>query len=220
MTGERTVYDILTGQQRPARSVAAPAPEPGPAERRIELLEEAVTGTLAYLRLTPEERAKQEAGELLSIEKQARDHEAAQRAQAEQEVQRLLHLIESQREDNLQAMAELRGIIANTQDESAMARASVESAKVEQARLAQTLNAERQQHRAQLDKLRSRQPIAPVTEPAIVLKPSDIQFVYTRNENRLLRHVTLRAKGYDDLVIDIERGSDNRMREIRVRNQE
>lgn len=49
------------------------------------------------------------------------------------------------------------------------------------------------------------------------VKPEKVDFEYRRGVDGLLKSVVLKAAGYDDVTVDIERGGDNRMRQLKVK---
>lgn len=53
-----------------------------------------------------------------------------------------------------------------------------------------------------------------IYQPAV--KPEAIDFEILKDPNGLLRRVVLKAKGYEDVAVDIERGADNRMRNLKI----
>jgi hypothetical protein len=48
-------------------------------------------------------------------------------------------------------------------------------------------------------------------------KPKKIDFQYHRGETGLLNRVVLKSEGYDDVVVDVVRGPDNRMMNLKVK---
>lgn len=71
-------------------------------------------------------------------------------------------------------------------------------------------------HRLALEAERAKPPqiVTTIVPPP---PPAQIAFDTQRTPNGLLRSVVLRAEGYQEVTIDIERGPDNRMRQLKVR---
>jgi chromosome segregation ATPase len=201
--------------------------------------------TGARVPVAPDPRdAIRQAGELLLLDladrttqaqKKAADEAAAAEAarQERAQVQERLNAIETQRAadilaheergrahaqelSSLQAnMAEVRTSAARLREEliardaeaaelrAASARAAEEYARALEAARAATQAAEA---RAAAPRV--------VYEPAA--RPEKIDFEYHRGANGLLARVVLKAQGYEDVAIDIERGADNRMRNLKI----
>lgn len=202
---------LLTGRMT-ARPTVAPSSRPTPLDvltEAVRVLADGQKSTLDYLRMEPEARAKKEAAELLDRANQETAQERTAREAAEANAARIQAEYETALRKQKEAAQQMREIIAAAEDEAARLRADLAS---------RTGEIERLQAEIQAKPMPQPEPQpAPVANTPAALKPEDIQFEYRRHANGLLARVVMKAKGYQDVAIDIERGADNLMRNLRVR---
>ena len=209
---------LLTGtasrSSAPLRVVETKAPPKEPD--RIDELLEVVRGSMDYVKAPAEERAKREAEPLIEQERvrlaaeaarvQAEHHAAlAARASEIENLRRVYGEVDSQR-------ADLQAQLLLATEEAGRSRAASEAALAAREREIAELRARPSQV------IREPAPPAPAPAPVPRLKPEDISFEWHRSDvTGLLRGVVLRAKGYEDLVLEIERRGDNRMHNLKVK---
>lgn len=211
MSGER--LNILTGNfEAPRTPVVTPAPTPDPVTERFNVLAEKMDKTLEFLALDPAERARQEAAPLIEQERAL----TAQERTAREAAERRAETISAEATTVLSAQQEgaqrLRDMLFTKEEETGRLRAETEQLRETSSQL-QAENVRLTQALAVVPP--AQRPV--VSQPPVPVNPADIQFVYQRHENGLLRHVVLRANGFNDVTIDIDRGPDNRMRKLKVR---
>lgn len=205
-----TRLSLLTGTRLPARLAKEPSPpQPDPMELVIESLE--------YLKLEPSARAKREAEPVITAERaafEAKLNEAVAAAARQLDEERALR-----RAVVASLQAEMQDAMRLRQEAERDLRASLGASQEEIERL----RAEAKKHAEETERRRAEAKKQPKASPAPQQLPqpapalADIQFEYQRHDNGLLRHVVLKAKGFRETVIDIERGADNRMRNLKVR---
>lgn len=212
----KMVYSILARKEVPAvepkPNLRAVSLEPRvPAETETIKAIKALHNDVAYLKVEPQERAKREAQPLIEAERAERTRLEAE-GKARADVAAAAHAAETTR---------LRDLLreADIQTETAHREASVRDARIlETERLAQE-TAER--HRQELEAARrERQPLpailAPVPPP--MPAPEEIEFEPHKDTNGLLRALLIKSPGYSPLLVEVMRGADNRMRNLKARN--
>jgi hypothetical protein len=206
---------LLTGRFGVAGQRQVPAePKPDHAGESLEVMK----GILEYLKTEPAERAKREAGPLIEQER-TRLTEAArvERERYEAEISDARAAAAAREADAAglrKLLLEVDGSSERIRGESEQLRAAYErelAASTEARRLAE-------EHRLALEALRAAPPqVVRGHVPAPTLAPEDISFSLVKGPSSgLLNRVVLKAKGYEDVEIDIVRGADNRMRDLKI----
>lgn len=222
--------NLLTGQplstiEVEARKVVPLRKEPA-VDPTTELLQR-MQGTLEYLRLEPAERAKKEAEPLIELERNERaivEQRALETTAAmEKSAREAAAALEIARTEHLNTTTGLRSLLGETQDVAAQLRADLarSSATTEEFRqqAEKTSNAHHQALVALAAAEEKAKAAARIPAPQVVppLKSADITLDAIMATDGLLQRVVLKAKGYDDVAIDIERDGANSLKTLIVR---
>ena len=210
--------NILTGTFEPSRNPAPPlAVVPDANTVALNSLNQSFTEFSQFIRMEPEERAKREAKPFIEEAQEKANADIAQERQArlaaESEASRIATEKQSILKEHDDAAQRLRDLISVSEQ-----RVSSLSAEAD---LLRGHLSQAQEDNFRLQNQKKEAPPQPqvitVVKQPDPLTANDIQFDYHRNVTGLLTHVSLKAKGYADTVVEIHRGSDNRMRKLKVR---
>lgn len=201
---------LLTGQPAPPR-----APKPAPKPDRLDVLTEQMSGMLTYLHTDAKKRAQAEAQPIVEATQRetAAQIEAmkAESATALQSAQSAIAERESQ-------LTQLRELLNETDTNTAGLQKELRQRTRELSKMNKAMAAREQAAAAQIADLTARletmPAVQPASEPAPPLKPEQIQFDWQRGGSGLVNSVVLRADGYDDVTINVERFPDNRIRNL------
>lgn len=208
---------LLTGTATPSTvrplRLAQEAPKPDRTGDLIDVMK----GTLEYLKTPAEERAKREAAELVEQERAKHAESAiAERGRFDAELAQARAAANARETD----VANLRKLLTEVGESSERVREeSVQLRAAYEQELAVRTEAQRlaEEHRQAFEALRAVPPkVIREPAPAPTLAPEDISFGIVKGASGLLNRVVLKAKGYDDVAIDIHRGADNRIRDLKT----
>jgi chromosome segregation ATPase len=219
------VHNLLTGTMGPPRTRPTPAaPEKPQQEQMLTEMHE----TLAYLKLEPQERAKQEAEPRIAEERllksKAEEETTRQRAEREQ-VSLALAAARAGHVNTVAELAErdttiaaLRRLVGENEDATTSVRAELVST---QSALQSALkNAERtaQEHEKALLAAAAKPPrVVNVPTEMGHVDPKDIVLDPRRDASGYLEAVVLKAPGRADITISINRGPNGRMKSMKAR---
>jgi len=198
-----------SGNLRVVEPVSQPKPDP-----TAELVG-VMKGTLDYLRMEPEARAKLAAEGLLAAERERHERELAAEQAARAEREAAVARAEEERERLRTLLNESDAGAEQLRAELAARASEVETIRAEAQRLAE----ERARAAAELEELRKRPTTTAPAAPSPAPRPERVEVMPKFNQAGYLAGVVLQAEGYEDVLIDIVRGADNKVRTMKVRNR-
>lgn len=211
----RPRLSLLSGGRVVAR-LPESEPQPKPEDPREKALEAAVD----YLRTDAAERARREAEPILEAERKKMQAELDQiRLTARKETENAAARLQKTESE----LTKLRANYGENMDQyAALQRELDERTTALQAAQDKAAAAERQAME-QIQELNAKlaaippAPAAPVKEPP--LRADQIEMNWNRDGAGLIHSVVLKAAGYDDVTVNVERFPDNRIRALNVKGE-
>ncbi len=212
LAGKTMKLDLLTG------GLATPRPvrhQPEHKPDKTDLMLEQMSGMMQYLHSGAKSRAEKAAKPL--IEKERTALAAQMKAKEEEMIKRLSH--ESAKVDAAERrLNSLKALL----DETEGSKTELHQKYVSQERALQKLKDTASQNEAkaqkQIEEIQAKLQAMPVAQPAPkALDPEQIQFEWQRGGTGLLNQVILRAEGFEDTAVTVERFPDNRIRGLNVK---
>lgn len=215
---EHKRMNILTGTMErprsPARKVSAgPQPE-GPMHPIEQVLRRVVDWS--------QNKITEEALERSKLLQAAVADEQRAKAQLETRISEQRAAAEGATAEHQAAIERARLTLASANTVAEHLRVELTQKEVESSRAHAELVRITEEHRQAIVATKAAAEVEAAARPARIViqppvKPEKIDFEYHRAANGLLNSVVLKAAGYDDVAIDIVRGGDNRMKQLKVR---
>jgi DNA repair exonuclease SbcCD ATPase subunit len=191
-------------------------PEPKPKPDKTEILMEYMNGVMGYLKTDAKARAEIEAKPLIAQERAARQSEAeAERSKHEQAISEAKNTLRATEE----RMASLRSMYADSDSRAEKLAKEHETATKAIERIQKDHDRDQAKAQQQIQELNAKLATMPasVSEPSIALKPEQIQFEWRRGVAGLLDQVVMKADGFEDTAVNVERFPDNKIRGLSLR---